>query len=171
MNQEELQAFLEGLEEVLTEAGLLSIVDQERQAAAEGRSVEEQGGRRGDSGVQIAPLSFEDRVAMLLDLTEIAVGGTHVISTKLSDLASEEFNVYDEERLVQFSPSLTEGLRPEEATSWHLPDRGALADRQPAVQAVLDTLVEMREAAGLKRTPELEPRPNLREHAREAGWA
>lgn len=53
MNQQELHELLEELEGMLREVGLMSVVEQEQQAAAEGRSVEEQGGRRGESGSRL----------------------------------------------------------------------------------------------------------------------
>lgn len=171
MNQQELHELLEELEGMLREVGLMSVVEQEQQAAAEGRSVEEQGGRRGESGVQIAALSLEDRVAMLLDLIEVAVGGTQVISSHLSAWAGEEFIGADVEHLVEFSPSLAEGLRPEDSESWALPDGEILAQRHQKVQGVLDTVAEIREVVGLERTGELAPRPSLYWQAREVGWA
>ena len=103
MNEDEVASLLNALEQGLIQLGLSSLVNQERISAVEGK-VEEvtpddvaelrrewslhssgrpPGARDGD--VRIRPLEAGERLGILLDLVEVAVGGTYAIEIHLRD--------------------------------------------------------------------------------------
>lgn len=180
MDEAELVEFLAALEEALSAMGLTSLVEQERRAASEGTAVEltradipkvRRGQPRAEVGdVRFVPLSTSHRIAMLLDLVEVAVGGTFAISEQLLGFVESEF---PELGAMRFSSDVAEGLIPEDDRSWTLPERSALEARRADVQAVVQVVFALREATGVARAVELAPATESRAQTsnRVGGWA
>lgn len=184
MEEGELADLLGSLEGLLEELGLGAVVEQERRAASEGRVVEttdadvrrrRKGAQPAQAGdVRLAALSTRDRVAMLIDLLEVAVGGTFAITESVIDFASSDLVV--EQGLsaeTTFAPDRGEGLTPEDDREWSLPSRDELEDRRPAVQQVLRDLTALRSMVNVGRAPELMPSADARARVtdRVEGWA
>lgn len=184
MEEIELVELLEQLEEMLPELGLAAVVAQERAAAAEGRvqaarDDSARGGRgrvprpeRGD--VRVSAMTTAERLSMLLDLIEVAVGGTYAMTDQVrsfvdSEVAGERLAEPD----VLFSPDRAEGFVPPDDLAWVLPTRGSVNAQRRAVQQVLLDLSDLRAAIGIERAVELEPRADLQAAGfdRTLGWA
>lgn len=168
MDETELAELLNGLERLLEDVGLGAIVEQERRAASEGRVVEttpedvrrrRRGGSRAEVGdVRLTALTASDRVAMLIDLLEVAVGGTFAITERVVEFADSDFvSVQGVSGPMTFAPDRAEGLTLEDDREWVLPATRELEERRPAVQQVLRDLVELRSIANVQRAAELEP--------------
>jgi hypothetical protein len=104
----EVAELLESLEALLASLGLVSIVEQERTAASEGRVVETTRAdlppKRTRDQAQLAvgdfrrvPLSSRERLKILVDLAEVAVGATFAIEERVHDFVREYFANTDEE--------------------------------------------------------------------------
>lgn len=97
VDEEELQEILRRLQVGLNEAGLVSIVEQGLAAVLEGHRIEVgESDRRGALGrklrtgdIRTEPLSTREHISLLLDLTEVAIGGTLSIETRLARFAVE----------------------------------------------------------------------------------
>lgn len=155
-----MREFLRELEEVLRSAGLNSIVDHERLAATEGRTAD---ARSGD--VRVVELTVQDRIGVLLDLLEAAVGGTFAIEGTLIGFAARN----DVQEQIAFSPDRHEFSNVEDAQQWETGGRAALEERRADVRAVLQTIEAIRSATGHQRSATLEP---IRDQGNEwGGWA
>jgi hypothetical protein len=174
LDEVEFAGLLNGLEGGLVEVGLSSLVNQERISAVEG-TVEEvtqtevdevrhewslqHSGRAprvkvGD--IRIRPLDAGERLAELLDLVEVAVGGTYAIEVQLRDdikAALDEGENWNGQVIFTDPPEsqpLT-AARPE----WSLPDQATLQQREAAVQAVISLINQLRDQAELPRSEQL----------------
>ncbi|MFZ2240327.1 MAG: hypothetical protein WAV90_12365 [Gordonia amarae] len=160
MDESELSALLDQLESLLAEMGLGAPVDQVRRTAADGRAVENetrQSSRRSsraqaseERGIKLAAISVGDRLAMLIDLVEVAVAGTYLITRDLQSLM-QEFQIEN----VRFSPDRNEGLISDDELIWVLPTGEELEQRRTAVLAILRDLAELRDLTGLSRSEDL----------------
>ena len=180
-DDERLQLVVQ-LEEILIATGYGPLVDQHRNAVAEGRFVEvraediEKSGRRarpnqpkvGD--VRRVELSPEEQLSRLLDLVEVAVGGTLAIEERTLEMA-REFTDGDEVVAVVFLPDIAQGQGSEQPTPDSSPSVRELGgwalepdslERRGAVAQVLETVHHVREVAGLDRARWLEPQVDRR---------
>lgn len=176
MESNSVARVLEDLEVTLRQSGLEPLVDQERASAAEGQVVEtgrgKGAGSEGSQGLQVEALSDRERLGDLLDLLEAAVGGSHLIALRLGDFAVREFSAAVDEPAVAFSPSLDEGLlAPLGTESWTLASLVQVADREPAVRDVLQTVRHLRAALGLERSTVLAPRDDRGGSAQMELWS
>jgi hypothetical protein len=170
MNEDELASLLNALEQGLIQLGLSSLVNQERISAVEGK-VEEvtsddvaelrrewsqhssgraPGARDGD--VRIRPLDAGERLAMLLDLVEVGVGGTYAIEIHLRDdikTALDEGENWSGQVVFADSPESqpVAVVRPE----WELPDQATIHQREAAVRDVILLVNQLRGQADLPR--------------------
>jgi hypothetical protein len=170
MNEDEVASLLNALEQGLIQLGLSSLVNQERISAVEGK-VEEvtpddvaelrrewslhssgrpPGARDGD--VRIRPLEAGERLGILLDLVEVAVGGTYAIEIHLRDdikRALDESADWDGQVVFADPPEsqTTTAVRPE----WELPDQATLHQREAAVRDVILLVNQLRGQAELPR--------------------
>ena len=172
MESNRVASVLEELEVTLRQSGLESLVDQERASAAEGHVVETRRGKGGGSkasqGLQVEALSDRERLGVLLDLLEAAVGGSHLISLRLGEFAVREFSAAVDEPAVKFSPSLDEGLlAPLGTEGWTLASLAHVANRESPVRDVLETVRQLRDALGLERSGVLVPRDDRGSRATE----
>jgi hypothetical protein len=174
MNNDELASLLNDIEQVLIYVGLSSLVNQERISAAEGKvekvtpeDVEElrrqwyqhssgraPGVRDGD--VRIRPLDVGERLAMLLDLVEVAIGGTYAIEAHLRDDLKEALDEGENWNGQVIFADPPESLpataaRPE----WELPDQATLQQREAAVRSVILLINQLRDQAELPRSEQL----------------
>lgn len=78
--------FLSQLEETLRSAGLGYLVDQERLAGEEGKASFKDGSDN-SRHVEFEPLSVRERIAVLLDLLEVAIRGRHDVCLKIHELS------------------------------------------------------------------------------------
>jgi hypothetical protein len=170
MNRFELNEFLRQLEVGLNQAGLDALTEQERVAAQEGRTdlftareiadFESQGGRRvkdrprlkvGD--VRVRPLDVRERIQVLLDLVEAAVGGTYSIEFGLRDQL--ETSITDLpgswNGTVVFDPPREEDQDIAADPTWTLPTTSELANRRSQVERVLQLLHTLREHVEVDR--------------------
>jgi hypothetical protein len=173
--EEELASLLSTLEEGLIQAGLSSLVNQERIAASEGRAEELTTGdvvqlrlewsrqRRGTTfhakagDVRVRSLGTAERLAELLDLVEVAVGGTYAIEVRLRDdlkaaLDGDE-RAWDGQ--VVFADPPESELVGTSQQEWILPDQSALQQRAPAVREVILLINQLRDQAELSRSERL----------------
>lgn len=185
MNESEMLDLLSELETLLAGLGLGAAVDQERAAAAEGRVVvaredyeppgpHRKGPRPERGDVRLAAMSTADRVGMLLDMVEVAVGGTFAMTDRVRSFVDARFRSQDlAEPVMSFSPDLAEGFISEDTREWDLPGRGSLEARRHAVRDVLTDLEELREQVGVQRGRVLGERRDLRgsDAQRMLGWA
>jgi hypothetical protein len=174
MNEDELANLLSALEQGLIQVGLSSLVNQGRISAVEGtveevtpEDVEElrrqwsqhssgriPGARDGD--IRVRPLGVSERLAMLLDLVEVAVGGTYAIEVNLRDdlkAALDEGENWNGQVIFADPPESqpTTALRPE----WELPDQATLQQREAAVRDVILLINQLRDQAELPRSERL----------------
>jgi hypothetical protein len=184
MEQEELEQIVSGLEELLDRLGYSAIVEQERRAAAVGRFVEttkedrKRSRGRGESipevgDVRRIALAPAERLSMLIDLTEVAVGGTFSIEERVLDFVGANFSSEASRgEMPTFSPGSIDDFA-DGGRQWTLPGREALEGRRERVRDVLRDLQELRETAGVERDPVLLPEPESRfgDDQRELGWA
>ena len=171
MNEEELASLLSILEQGLIQAGLSSLVDQERIVTSEGKPEELTTGdvaqlhlewsrrrtaprSRAKAGdVRVRPLGVGERLAELLDLVEVAVGGTYAIEVRLRDdikaaLDGEEHN-WDGQ--IAFTDPET-ALVGASSQEWVLPDQLTLQQRVSAVREVILLINQLRDQAELPRS-------------------
>lgn len=193
MNEEELASLLSILEQGLIQAGLSSLVNQERIVASEGKAEElttrdvaqlhlERSRQRtaprsrakaGD--VRVRPLGAAERLAELVDLVEVAVGGTYAIEVHLRDdlkaaLDGDE-NSWDGQVVFADPPeSALVGTSPQE---WTLPDQLTLRQRAPAVREVILLINQLRDQAELPRSELLlsAAEPDDNHFAIPGGWS
>jgi hypothetical protein len=174
MNEDELANLLSALEQGLIQVGLSSLVNQGRISAVEGtveevtpEDVEElrrqwsqhSSGRipgAGDGDIRVRPLGVSERLAMLLDLVEVAVGGTYAIEVNLRDdlkAALDEGENWNGQVIFADPPESqpTTALRPE----WELPDQATLQQREAAVRDVILLINQLRDQAELPRSERL----------------
>lgn len=185
MEDHEIAGVLAELESILDRLGYSALVEQERRAAAAGRVVEttkedraRSRGRRGSrpevGDVRRTPLTAAERLAMLIDLVEAAVGGTFAIEERVLDFAYSNFPAAATEgRMPTFRPDVAEGFAVEDDRQWTLPDRPDLDTRRQTVREVLADLDQLRDVAGLDRDPVLIPESRGEADAsqRILGWA
>jgi hypothetical protein len=174
VDEDELASLLDVLEQGLIQAGLSSLVNQERISAVEGMveevtraevdelrrvwSEQHSGRAPGVSAgeVRVRPLRADERLAGLLDLVEVAVGGTYAIEIQLQDdikAALDEGENWTGQVIFADPPEsqpVTAG-RPE----WSLPDQATLQQREAAVRRVISLVYQLREQAGLPRSDRL----------------
>jgi len=159
----ELEGLLGELESMLEELGYATLVEQEQRAAEGGRFVEttkedraRAGGRRGTGpevgDVRRIPFTPDERVAMLIDLVEAAVGGTFAIEERVQAFAYANFPLAAEEgRMPTFRPDAAEGFAVVDDRQWILPDRQTLESRRASVRQVLIDLEQLRQVVGVER--------------------
>lgn len=176
MNEEELASLLGTLEQGLIQVGLSSLVNQERIVASEGKAEELTTGdvaqlhrewsrqRRGPTSsakvgdVRVRPLGTAEQLAELLDLVEVAVGGTYAIEVRLRDDLKAALGDDDEHnwdgQVVFVDPveSAPLGASPQE---WALPDQLALEQRASSVREVIVLINQLRDQAELPRSDRL----------------
>jgi hypothetical protein len=175
MEEIQLAEILNSLVRVLSENGLSALVAQERLSAVEGKlekpTTQEMDElryawsrwsmgrtpRMRAEDVRLRPLTTGERLATLLDLVEVAVGGTYAIEIGLrNDLktAHNAEGVAWDGRVVFADPPESElsGVTPGE---WVLPDQDALQQRQGAVREVILLVNRLREQAELTRSDRL----------------
>lgn len=195
MTEEELASLLSALEQGLIQAGLSSLVNQERIVASEGkaeelttrdvaqlhlewprqRTVPRSRAKAGD--VRVRPLGAAERLAELLDLVEVAVGGTYAIEIHLRDdlkaaLDGDE-NSWDGQVVFADPPeSALVGTSPQE---WILPDQLTLRQRASAAREVILLINQLRDQAELPRSELLlsvtEPDDSNNEFAIPGDWS
>lgn len=175
MNEDELTSLLNALELGLIEAGLSSLVNQERISAVEGKAeeltAEDMAGFRDAlsrpgmgraarvraDDVRIRPLTVGERLAGLLDLVEVAVGGSYAIEIHLrNDLKSAldaDANTWIDQ--VVFADPPESELGGVSQREWALPDQSALRQRGAAVSEVILLINQLREQAELPRSERL----------------
>lgn len=185
MEEAEVLEILVDLEQILIDLGYVSVVEQERRAAAAGRVIEttrEDRARSAKGGiprpevgdVRRAPLSARERLSMLIDLVDVAVGATYAIEERVLNFAQSDFPMVEgQERLPTFRPDFAEGFEVEDERIWSLSSREMLVSRRDAVRQVLIDLQELRDSADVSRNVVLEAD---REHEdqvadRTLGWA
>jgi hypothetical protein len=181
VTEEELVALLNTLEQGLNEVGLSSLVDQERIAAVEGRAEEPtaedieavhrewalQGLKRPtrprSNDVRIRPLDASEHLAQLLDLLEVATGGSYAIETHLrNDLKTALDEPSGEEVIhawngeITFTAPARPGFDVIDRTEWNLPDQKTLEQRGASVRRVILLINQIRNEIGLDRSPYLE---------------
>jgi hypothetical protein len=174
VDEDELARLLEALEQGLIRTTLSSLVDQERITAAEG-TIEELSedqvtslrrewsvhpGRAPSLNVgdiRIRPLSTGERLARLLDLLEIAIGGSYAIETRLRDEIKVDLDADADGWTGQiiFAGLVTTQPRVTADDQWDLPDQSVLEEREPAVRQVILMIDRLRELAGVARSPRL----------------
>jgi len=174
MNEDELASLLDLLEEGLGRSGLSSLVDQERISAVEG-TVEEVTQAEVDElhhewsrqrlgraprvkvgDIRIRPLDVSERLAELLDLVEVAVGGTYAIEVQLRDdikAALDEDQNWTGQLIFADPPESqpVTASRPE----WSLPDQATLQQRETAVREVVSLIDQLRDQAEIPRSERL----------------
>jgi hypothetical protein len=169
MDDEKLTELVRVLEQGLIARGLSSLVDQERIMAVEGRVVDVMEGdvlREGRTrdrrihgasrlkvgDVRVRNLDIQERLELLLDLTEAAVGGTYAIEARLrEDLATSlelSSHAWDGRVVFETPPEATLGGS---ESVWELSTRSELASRRSAVAEVLTLLSQLRTEAGVSR--------------------
>jgi hypothetical protein len=181
VTEEELVDLLNTLEQGLNEVGLSSLVDQERIAAVEGKAEEPttedieavhrewalQGVKRPtrprSNDVRIRPLDASERLAQLLDLLEVAIGGSYAIETHLrNDLKTaldepsgdEVTHAWNGE--IVFTVPAEPGFAENDRTEWSLPDQKTLKQREASVRQVILLINQLRNEIGVHRSPYLE---------------
>lgn len=176
VNEEELVNLLNNLEQGLIQIGLSSLVNQERIVTSEGKAEElttsdvaqlhrewsrqysapRSRAKAGD--VRVRVLGAAERLAELLDLIEVAVGGTYTIEIRLRDelksALDDEENTWDGQVVFVDPPeSALTGASPQE---WELPDRTALLQRGSAVREAIVLINQLRDQAELHRSKNLD---------------
>jgi hypothetical protein len=185
VTEEELADTLNTLERVLVDVGLSSLVGQEQVAAAEGKAEEpttedveavrqewaERGVKRlsrpraGD--VRIRPLDTGERLAQLLDLLEIAIGGSYAIETHLrgdlksalddeSDSAATDFRSDRWNGQIIFTDPAEDASTVAGLEEWSLPEQRSLQQREPAVRQVISLINQLRDSIGVRPSDYLE---------------
>jgi len=186
VTEDELRSLLSGLEQGLAGTDLSSLVDQERIAAAEGKAEEPtaediedvrqeralrglkrtSGPRSGD--VRVRPLDTSERLAHLLDLLEVAIGGSYAIETHLrQDLKTalgessaaqtvDEQAVHEWNGQVVFAVPAESGIEVSDQPEWSLPDQATLERREAVVRRVILLINQIRSEAGLPRSDYLQ---------------
>ena len=80
------EEFLSQLEEVLRSVGLDYLVDQERLAGEEGKAKYKDGNDK-SRHVEFEPLNARERIAVLLDLLQVAIRGRHEVCLRIHELS------------------------------------------------------------------------------------
>ena len=179
MTEEELIGTLNILEQALDGVGLSSLVDQEQVAAAEGKAEEPTSEdveavrqewavlgvkrlsrpRAGD--VRIRPLDTSERLAQLLDLLEIAIGGSYAIETHLrgdlksalddeSDSATADSSSDQWDGRIIFADPAEDSSSVTGLEEWSLPDQRFLQQREPAVRQAISLINQLRDSIGVR---------------------
>jgi hypothetical protein len=175
VNENELAILLNVLEQGLAANGLSSLVNQERISAVEGkvegvtaqdiaalryRAARKNAGRasgvRADD-VRLRPLTVGERLAVLLDLVEAAVGGTYAIETRLRDdlKAALDGDTGTWSGEVVFADPPESELSGTTRGEWTLPDQESSKQREAAVREVIRLANRLREQAELPRSERL----------------
>jgi hypothetical protein len=172
VDEGEIANLLDGLEQGLIRVGLSSLVNQERIAAREGKvegvtdqdlaEFHDQWSRQGlrrpprarVDDVRARQLTVRERLAVLFDLLEAAVGGIYAIEASLRDdvksTLAADGNAWNGQIVFADPPeSELSLLRQQE---WVVPDITALTRRAASVRAVILTINRMREQAELSRS-------------------
>jgi hypothetical protein len=177
VNEDEVADLLNRLEQALIVAGLSSLVNQERMSAVEGRAEKlttadmvrlhgrfsRQGTRRVPQvradDIRIRPLSVNERLAELLDLVEVAIGGSYAIETRLRDEIKIALDAGDDANSwtgdVVFADPPESELSGAARREWDLPDQLTLRQRGAAVREVLLLINQLRQQAQLPRSEQL----------------
>lgn len=183
MQDEELLQLAGQLEEVLVNTGYQPLVDQHRNAVEDGRFVEvrsediQRDGRRvrpdqpkaGD--VRRLDLTPAEQLSNLLDLIEVAVGGSLATEERTLQMAQEFVESGHSVVTVTFAPDVTQEVAPnisnqrpnaiaDDLGGWTLSPENMR--RRGAVNAVMETIQSLREVAGLERAQWLEPQVEQR---------
>ena len=157
------------------EPGLSSLVIQERISAVEGKAekpsvqdiaeLRDDWSRRGigrtprarADDVRIRPLTVSERLAELLDLVEVAVGGTYAIEMRLRDdlKAGLDAETGSWDGRVVFADPPESELSDTTTGEWMLPDQSELRQREAAVREVILLVNRLREQAELPRSERL----------------
>jgi hypothetical protein len=176
VNEEELANLLSTLEQGLLRVGLSSLVDQERIVASEGRTEELTTGevaelhrewsrqRRGPASrakvgdVRVRPLGTGEQLAELLDLVEVAVGGTYAIEVRLRGDLKAALDSDDDlwNGQVVFATPPESVLSGTSSQEWILPDQPTLQRRASAVREAILLINQLRELAQLPRGERLD---------------
>jgi hypothetical protein len=181
VTEDELRTLLDGLEQGLVGTDLSPLVEQERITAAEGKAEEPtaediegvrqerasqglkrtSGPRSGD--VRIRPLDAGERLAQLLDLLEVAIGGSYAIETHLrQDLKTalgESSTVqiaHEWNGQVVFSVPAESAIEEGDQAEWRLPDQAMLEQREAAVRRAILLINQLRGMAGIPRSDYLQ---------------
>jgi hypothetical protein len=172
MNEGELASLLSGLEQGLIEVGLSPLVDQERISAREGRTekltAEDLATFRNEwpqqdtiksrrvraEDVRIRTLTARERLSELLDLVEVAVGGTFAIETRLRNDVKDALEAHSDtwNGQVLFAEPPESELSGTTLGERALPDESTLHQREPAVREVISLVNRLRELADLPRS-------------------
>jgi hypothetical protein len=177
MNEDELASLLGTLEEGLIEVGLSSLVNQERISAVEGKTEtltsQDMAGLLGErprrdmgraprvraDDVRIRPLTVGERLAELLDLVEVAVGGSYAIEIRLRDdlkaALDEGAHTNEWSGQVVFADPPESELSGGSRQEWALPDQSTLQQRGASVREVILLINQLREQAELPRSERL----------------
>jgi hypothetical protein len=175
VNDDELASLLNSLEDRLGPVGLSSLVNQERILASEGiieevthaeaaelrlnwsRSRTGRAPSVNAGDVRIRPLGVRERLAELLDLLEIAIGGSYAIEVHLRDdlKASSDEDLLPWNGQVVFANPPESALVTTEGHEWTLPDQSTLQQREAAVRQVVSLINQIREVAELPRSETL----------------
>jgi hypothetical protein len=181
VNEEEMVNLLSALEQGLIQVGLASLVDQERIVASEGRAEELTTGdvaelhrewsrqRRGPTSsakagdVRVRPLGTAERLAELLDLVEVAVGGTYAIEVRLRDnlkvALDDDEHSWDGQ--ITFVDPVESAPLAASSQQWTLPDQPTLEQRASSVREVIMLINQLRDQAELLRSDQLQSVPEL----------
>ena len=109
--------------------------------------------------MRIRPLSARERFAQLLDLIEVAIGGSYAIETRLrGDIYGalgesnnrEVIQVWDGQ--ISFYAPQDSGLEENLQTEFNLPDQGILEQRRAAVRRVVSIIDQLRTETGVHRS-------------------
>jgi hypothetical protein len=175
MNEDELASLLNALEQGLSNVGLSSLVTQERISAVEGkaekpsaqdlaelqddwfgRGIRRTPRARADD-VRIRTLTVGERLAELLDLIEVATGGTYAIEMRLRDDLKAGLDAENSswDGGVVFADPPESELSETTTGEWALPDQSVLRQREAAVRAVIVLVNQLREQTELPRSERL----------------
>ena len=187
MDEEETAEILLSVERMLEIHGLSALVVQERMAAAEGRPVEvtrenigrPSGGRKrldepaiGD--VRREPVTNSERLANLLDLLEIAVGGTFALEERVLGMAEEMLHLEpSDQAAVSFAAPPEEMSMFGEDRQWFIPTLQDIEGRRESVGTALQIIDELRDQVGTTRSRWLDVASELAptRSDRVGGWA
>jgi hypothetical protein len=182
VTEDELADLLNELEQGLIDTDLSILVDQERIAATEGKAeeptVEDIEGVRQEwalrglkrpsrpraDDVRIRPLDLTERLAQLLDLLEVAIGGSYAIETHLRDdlraaleeSPDQEFTPQDWNGQIVFALPADSSFVVSGRTEWSLPDQKTLEQREAPVRRVILLINQLRNEIGIHRSDYLE---------------
>jgi hypothetical protein len=185
VTEEELVSILNTLEQGLVDADLSPLVSQEQVAAAEGKAeeptaedvegVRQQWAVRGLKrpsrpravDVRIRPLDTGERLAHLLDLLEISIGGSYAIEMHLRDdlksaldsesgLATADYRDHRWNGQIIFADPAEGASAVTGPEEWSLPEQQSLQRREPAVRQVISLIDQLRNNIGVRRSDYLE---------------